>query len=425
MKRIEDELEKIGKERLKDTDIFLMGRREHVEYMIGWFRKNGMEPRAVWDNDRHKQGGILSGIPIGAPGKKPSDGSRVVIYSPRHWENMKNQLLTLGFVDESEIIVLCRPSLERAVRRATRGNEILEELKKEFGADSFFFLMNCPLGDFYLMCLYLGQYCDMKGIKKPVVIGASSGISKLSGLFQIERFQRLEPEDADSLIQLWKVLGTERTQLKPLTMWQGDFRLNPCMTRQIRDMNFMDTFRHYALGLPEQAEPSFPVAVPDRDYTEKLFERLHLAPGRTAVIVPYSYSIHTLPADFWQRLIDRLVAGGYTVAVNQDGDREKNRFCGSVMLREDFSHMNDILEYAGTVIGVRCGFFDITSQAECRKIILYHEAGFRAVSWNRTDREFCGLKAMGLDEDAVELVIEDSENTESAIKRILAALTVM
>lgn len=425
MKRIEDELEKIGKENLKDKDIFLMGRLEHVEYMIGWLRENGMEPKAVWDNNPHKQGSILSGIPIAAPGKKQSVKSRIVIYSPRHWEDMKNQLLTLGFVDEREIIVLCRPSLERAVRMAARGSKILGELKKEFGTDAFFFLMNCPLGDFYLMCLYLGQYCDMKGIKKEVVIGSSPGISKLSGLFHLERFRRLEMEDADALIQLWKVLGTERTQLKPLTMWQGDFRLNPCMTRQLRDMNFMDTFRHYALGLPEQTEPSFPVTVPNREYTEKLFKRLHLVPGRTAVIVPYSYSIHTLSEDFWQRLIDRLAAGGYTVAVNQDGDREKNCFRGSVMLQEDFFHMDDILEYAGIVIGVRCGFFDITSQAKCQKIILYHEAGFRAVSWNRTDRDFCGLKAMGLDGDAMEFVIEDAENPESIIKRILAAVAII
>ena len=70
-----------------------------------------------------------------------------------------------------------------------------------------------------------------------------------------------------------------------------------------------------------------------------------------------------------------------------------------------FKEIAAVLQYAGYLIGIRSGFMDITSGAECKKIVLYPQYIQEKVSskWHRTDMEFSSLKSMGLCDDAVEL----------------------
>lgn len=417
---INKELSKINKEVLCGKDITLMGRLEHVETMIEFLKSIGIKPAAIWDNNVGKQGCVVSDVRIQAPALKKSEKNLIIIYSPRHWESMRNQLVDLGYADYEEIIVLCRPSMERAIEMASMGENVLEQLDCEFGCDTHYFLLNCPLGDFYLLGLYLKRYCQIKEIDKYAVIGNSLGIEKLSEWFGINNRRRLDEETSAALVQLWKLVGEEESRIQPLTVWQGDFRHNPCITRQIKGMTFMDTFRHYVFSLSDKEKPQYPEVLASYKLTEKEIKQLGIEDGNTVVLVPYSYSIHTLQDEFWQRLVDELVKMGYKVVVNEGEDREKKVFKNASSIRIGFQHMNQILEYAGNVVGIRCGFFDITSQAKCNRVVLYYDKTFQNVKWNRTDMEFCSLNAMGLTEKVQELIIEEFDVT---IENIVACLT--
>lgn len=421
MSIIRDELNLDVINKIAGKRIALMGRLEHIEEMYCALAEQNILPTVIWDNDVNKHGDVFCKLSIVPPrGKARADIDIIVIYSPRHWESMSAQLMTLGYEDESEIVVLNRPSLEKNTSRVLNGIKIYEELQLRYGGNAWVFLANCPLGDYYLLGLYLHQFCDLNEIDNFILTGTSKGINKLSNLFDIQNTHVLTESESEALISAWRFLGTEIIKVKPLTIWQGDFRFNPCMVRQMKGMTFMDTFKHMIFNLGEAVQPSFPRIIPDRAYTKNLFQRLNLQQGKTVLLITHSYSIHSLSHEFWQMLIDALNANGYSVAVNVGEEREENLYDGAQTICEDFGHIHDIMEYAGYTIGIRCGFFDITSQAKCRKAILYYNAEAQNVRWNRTDMEFCSLKNMQLDDNASELLIQAAD-TET-IKEILGAL---
>lgn len=421
MSIIRDELNSDIMNKISGKRIALMGRLEHIEEMHCVLTEKEIFPAAIWDNDTNKHGNVFCDLKIRAPmSKEQADINTIIIYSPRHWESMRNQLMTLGYEDEKEIVVLNKPSYEKNTSRVYDGVKIYEELQLRYGKDVWVFLANCPLGDYYLLGLFLHQFCSLNKINNFVLTGTSKGISKLSDLLDNRRTYVLSEGESEALIFAWRFLGTEKIKMKPLTVWQGDFRFNPCMVRQMKGMTFMDTFKHMIFHLDKDVQPVFPSIKPDRRYTENLFQKLNLKQGKTVLLITHSYSIHSLSHEFWQRLIDSLNASGYQVAVNVGEERENNSYYGAQTISEDFMHMNDIMEYAGYAIGIRCGFFDITSQAKCKKVILYYNADSQNVRWNRTDMEFCSLKNMQLDEDASELLIK-LDDTET-IKEIMNAL---
>ena len=71
-----------------------------------------------------------------------------------------------------------------------------------------------------------------------------------------------------------------------------------------------------------------------------------------------------------------------------------------------------VLEYAGMLVAMRCGFCDVTSSADCKKVLLYPKRLFPIDYENhRPDMDFGSLKNMGLDEDAVELEFDYEPST--------------
>ena len=421
MEIVRDELNADVISKIAGKRIALMGRLEHIEEMYCVLTEKEILPAAIWDNDINKHGEECCKLKIMPPkNKEQADIDAIVIYSPRHWESMRNQLMTLGYEDEKEIVVLNRPSFEKNTSRVIDGVKIYEELQLRYGEDVWVFLANCPLGDYYLLGLYLHQFCSLNKIDNFVLTGTSKGISKLSDLLNIGQTYVLSENESEALIFAWRFLGTEKIKMIPLTIWQGDFRFNPCMVRQKKGMTFMDTFKHMIFHLDKDVKPIFPSIKPDRTYTENLFQKLNLQQGKTVLLVTHSYSIHSLSHEFWQMLIDSLNANGYQVAVNVGEEREGNSYYGAQTISEDFMHINDIMEYAGYAVGIRCGFFDITSQAKCKKVILYYNADSQNVKWNRTDMAFCSLKNMQLDEEASELLIK--QDMTETIKEIMDAL---
>lgn len=413
---VEQELMKLDIDLLRGAKIAVMGRLEHVREMIASLGRMGMTVSAVFDNDPNKVGTNLGIISICAPEKAEyfrSDSSttvRVIIYSPKYWEEMKEQLANLGYIDHEEIIVLNRPSLDGNIRMVVDGLELYQTIQDEYEKEMQIFLADCPLGDFFLLGTFLKKYCEKEGIDGYVVVGTSLGIDKLSPWLGIEHVKRLSVEESTSLIRAWMFLGKE-ILITPLTVWQGIFRFNPPVARQKLPFSFMDTFRSLIFNLPLDTNPELPKRSSSKDEIAEIFSQNGLQRGRTVLLSPKSYSIPSPPEEFWLRLEKEIIKRNYSVAVNIGEEREGNIFSSAIPIKLDFNRVMDFMEMAGTVIGMRSGFFDITSQARCRRIVLYPRKAEGMVQWNSTDASFCSLGAMGLCDDETEIEITDHEQT--------------
>ena len=414
-----DELEKLDNKRL-GSEVAVMGRLEHVRLMIKWLRDHDISPAVIFDNDINKQGGYAEDVPIYAPGKyrpENADDISVIIYSPKYWEEMKDQLVSLGYSDQDQIFVLDRPSPEKNTELVIKGLSVYRRMQEKYGKDVLLFLANCPLGDYYLLGLYFKEYLNRNDISCYVMLGESGGINKLSEWFGIYPAETLSSEESSALIRAWMFLG-DMIRLKPLTIWQGAFRHNPCVTRQKEGFCFTDTFRYMIYGHPEGVKPQFPKRNGRKEKTEDFFKEHSLKKNHTVLISPFSYSLPTLSDSFWNKLGEGLGRKGYSVAVNVGEEREENMIDCAVPVSLSFMDIMEFMEYAGTVIGMRSGFFDITSQAQCRRIILYPKK-LGPVQWNSTDIDFCSLKSMELCFDAEEI---EAGSEEETIDRILKTL---
>ena len=345
------------------------------------------------------------------------DNILILIYSPKYWEDMLNQFVQMGYKDKKHIVVLDRPSEKKNRYLVGVGWRFYCSIQRNYGKDVQFFLANCPLGDYYLLGIYLKQYCEKNGINKYIVLGESAGLEKLSSMLGVENTLRITTEQSNALIRAWIFLGEGKIHMKPLTIWQGAFRFNSCLTRQKENFTFMDTFHKMIFGLPDAILPRHPEMSYDKALVKQIFEREALIPHRTILIAPFSYSLQTLSQEFWKKLVEELQKLGYSVAVNVGEKRESNFLPDTVTLSLDFQTIVGVMEYAGTVIGMRSGFFDITSQAKCRRIVIYPKAVGQNVPWNSTDINFCSLASMGLCSDAIELEATDENEVLEEILR--------
>ena len=420
MDMIDKELRKLEIEKLKGKKIFLMGRIEHVRQIMEWLRERGLWIEKILDNDKKKQGVSVDGVLIAAPEQALQpyrEDIYVIIYSPKYWEGMRNQLIGYGCLEDN-IHILDKPDLEKNMDLVKKGYAVYRGIQREYGRDVHVFLANCPLGDYYLLGLYFHQYGEEKTIRNYVIVGISQGIEKLSALLRIRAAKRLTGEESNALMRAWMFLGEDEIRLKPLTIWQGAFRFNACQTRQKKGFSFLDTFTKMIYSL-ENPVPCYPETQADRAPVEIFFKENNLEPGRTVILSPFAYSMQPLPVEFWTELSSLLKEKGYAVAVNVGEEREHNFIRDSVTLRLRFAEVMVAMELAGTVIGMRSGFFDITARAKCRRIVLYPPAVQDSVEWNSTDIGFCSLKRMGLCSDAYEW---ETGGKQELIGRILSIL---
>lgn len=421
MSIIEQELQKADDRQWYMKKILLMGRIEHVKEIADWLEKRNMPVEAILDNDRKKQGLLAGGIPILAPEQVLlpfREDVFILIYSPKYWENMCEQFFSYGYREGEHIYVLDRPGREKNIRLIKKGIQLYYGLQIQYGKNMQVFLANCPLGDYYLLGLYFYQYCKINRINNYVIAGMSQGIEKLSSLFHLKAVKRLTGEESNALIRAWIFLGSEIIRLKPLTIWQGGFRFNPCQARQKSEFSFLDTFTKMIYSLDKPA-PCYPDWNGNRKLVEEIFIQNGLQKNKTAILSPFSYSLQPLCDGFWIQVAALLKEKGYSVAVNVGKEREHNFIKGSVTLHMDFAEIMIAMEMAGTVIGMRSGFFDITAQAKCRRIVLYPPSITENVEWNSTDIGFCSLKRMGLCEDASEWEVRDSEEVCRKILEVL------
>lgn len=439
MEKIKVQLRKLIKNKVFDNKfVIAIGRLERIKLIQDILASSGVHLDAIADNDKKKHGISVNGVQVYAPEKLlvPFNHNRLILIdSPKYWREILNQFEQMGYKEGINVIVLLKADLMNNMKSICAGYKIYNNLQKEFGNDAVVFVCSCPLGDFYLLGLYFSQYLKANNISNYVIAGNSKGITKLTELFQFKNVKQLDYDKTDMLIKLYVFMGN-LLDLRVLTIWQGAFCFNPCMMRRQNPFTFIDTFRSFVYQLDANTPPEIPEFSEMMDSIAKKLEEKGFVKNKTIILVPYSYSIQSLPNSFWQTLADQLKEKGYCVAVNIDEGKENNLIQGTITLDVHLKESVAALEYAGVIIGIRSGFFDVTSSAKCKRVVLYPKnlEDASAYHWNREDLEFNSLNAMGLCKEAIEIEFPtcsdngqpyinndkyDEKQSEKLIKQIL------
>lgn len=426
IKKTIEELEASGS--LANARIFLFGMNTPGDRIIQYLDARGYKVESVLDNNRKNQGQTLLGVSVCPPDILKSehpDNIRVLIAS-RYYREMCTQLEKMGFKENDNIIKLIefesgigvsdsREAFERASDRLRKCAGVYKRITEDFDENTHFLL--CPIranGDMYI-AVSLMQGLREKYKTNKIFLVAVGGISrKIAAMFDEEDCLPVSQEDMDALVYIAGVMGSSITRMHmfyPKAFSYGIYSNMECY----KGLNYMDLTAGGMLGLDmktlrrtKAAQASDRLNQPGRQSDEAdTVNKSKSLNSKDVILAPYANSLPCFPLEFWERLVRALNAEGYKVYTNSNGDMEPE-VAGTEPIFLPIREMPPALGKCAAFIAIRNGLCDVLAEAECRKIILYPDKGmgFGSVL------DFYGLNAMGMCDDAVEIVYSKSREEE-------------
>ena len=283
------------------------------------------------------------------------------------------------------------------------GGRVLDKIRDKYGDDTHIFLMRGATGDTYLQLALMDNYMKKRNISSYKIVADSAKCEELARLFQEKNLIAMNGYKVESIEKAYMLLGSKKLNLTILFPWTYSLYFNRCRIRMTERFHFMDTYQYYVLNLKEGMQikiPQFQTLTQDK--LEELTQK-GIVKGRTVIIAPEANSVTQLEIELWNRIIEGLMQKGYAVIMNveqNEGYHAPNYFC-------TYEESVPLLEYAGHFVGLRSGFCDIVSSAQCQKVVIYPAKTARAdYSEHRTEIEFCGLKRMRLIEKTDDTLAE-------------------
>lgn len=413
LKKIHKQLDKIiDNVRFSDRLVLAMGSANNIEYLQNYLKCCRLEIQAVLDNDPQLEGSFVSGCRVYQPENilsKFNDKALIIIYSPRYWNQMKIQLENMGYKENKHFFIIKDFRKKRSflnsfisqMVQVQKGFKVYKNLLQKYGNDTHIFICRGATGDAYINGLFLPEYVKKKEIRKYVLAGDAKGLAKIAPLFDICDIAPLSFDEAEQVQKLYMLSIV--SNITDLFMWQHTLYFNRSRIRMTEKFNFMDTYQYFTynnlVSKDKWKLPEFKRL--DEELEKRLIDQ-GMMKGRTVIIAPYAYSVKNLPVWFWDKVTEILINKGYEVFANINSETEVCPFKNMKSIFFTFSESVTILQYAGCFLGLRSGFCDIISSAECKKIILYPCKPQKVdYSVHRSDLEFSGLEIMGLTEGDV------------------------
>lgn len=423
--------------RLEDARIFLFGMNTPGDRIIQYLGARGYGVEKILDNNPKNQGQTLLGVPVCSPEflRGTSHDNILVLIASRYYREMCTQLERMGLKEGSNIIKLLefetgikvsdsQEAFDKAADRLKRCTEVYEQTVKDYEKDTHFLL--CPIranGDMYIAASLMQGLRDKEGIKRLVLITVGGIGKKIAAMFGEEDCHTVSQEQMDALVYITGVLGGSSLRLHmfyPKAFSYGIFANMECykglnymdltaggmLGLDIKTLNRTKTWR-MQLGIPEQ------IANTGQNRCDLENENFRFS-AKDILLAPYANSLPCFSPGFWKKLTEELQNAGYNVYTNSDGDMEP-AVEGTKPLFLPIGSMPEAMSGCAGFIAIRNGLCDVLSEASCRKIILYPNKGMGFGSV----KDFYGLKAMGMCEDAVE--IEYSEDRENEIIGMVVA----
>lgn len=290
------------------------------------------------------------------------------------------------------------------IAKVRYGIKLLRQIRALYGETAHVFLVRGATGDVYLVNCLIKKYCYLHKIDKYVMVGDGKGLREVSNLFFEDHIYALPRWKASCLQSVYKLCGEQPLNMTDLFMWQHSLYFNRCRLRMEERFNFMDTYQWYVFGFSEIQKLSYPPVLSVHESDIQRWNLNGISKGRTVVISPHAYSVECLDQAFWRLVVNKLKNKGYNVVFSINTNKETCPFPGEHCYFANYEEIVPMLNYAGFFIAVRSGLCDIVSQSSCKMVILYPmKRKVNNYNEHRSDIDFAGLKAMGLNKNAIEI----------------------
>lgn len=259
--------------------------------------------------------------------------------------------------------------------KVLEGYRLYAIMIKQYGENARLFLSAFGTGDAYLYALFFEGYAKKYENSIPVFGVWNSSSKKVAELFNIQNIAIFSTEEMRFILNLF--MFDSKNLIHINCMHYHIFYRHTGILSYLEGLHDFNWFSlSQAILEVNEKEITKPVFEEDIDFLQKVFEENQLIPSKTVLLAPYAKTVKGVPMSFWNQLAARLMEQGICVCTNSSGAKEppvKN----TKALFIPYEKSVPFLEKAGAVIGLRSGFLDIISMADCIKISLNIEKNYR------------------------------------------------
>jgi hypothetical protein len=376
-----DRLQRAGA--LEGLTLYAFGHTAATEQLRRRLDRDGMRLTAILDNNPMKQGSSLGSVPIVAPQAiTEASGASLVLIASRFHDEMRRQLLDLGYAEEKILRVgdFSIPADAAAAGDPDRGTRALERLRV---AHPDRHLVLCPFGafgDVYWALAYLPAFAAAHELPPAVPVVVGEGCRQVARLFGYEEVDSLTQPAMDDL-----VAAVVRTSPSDATIAHHDRPYGSAAPVRVLDDRFVaftDMYRELVYGLPDRAEPEIPRRERVRPADRRPLSD-GLVPGRTVLLAPYAKSVMPVAPSFWEDTAGLYASRGYAVATVVHG--AEDAVPGTVALELEIAELPAAAEHAGTFIALRSGLCDVVHAARARKVHVSPDAYYSTTRYKVAD----------------------------------------
>ena len=227
-------------------------------------------------------------------------------------------------------------------------------------------------GDVYVDCGMLQGYLHKHHLSQEYVfISTGEAGAAIAKLFDIKTIRSVGRYEARDLVHFFRFMPENMLALHMLHY--HDHRMYTSIAWWLMGLHgicFFDMYRWTVFcGLPSN-DFVLPHFSDNPQFTDRVFDALHLIPGKTVVLSPYSHSLEMQERSFWESIVRQLKGAGYTVCTNSTGEHEPP-VPGTEAIGIPYTELKLFLERAGCFMGARSGLCEIISAIHCKKVVLY------------------------------------------------------
>ena len=407
--------------------IAIFGSNEPAEQMITFLETLNIQVQFLLDNNKRKIDGFFNEIPI----KKPEDVLNefqkdiLILIISKHYYEMLEQLKNLGYQEDIHVVKvidmssfannsLSEETFENYQRNAITGENIYYDIKLKYPEMDYLFMLPVKaIGDVFLGAYYAEDYSINQKIFNPVFAVVGEGCKKAVMALGYDKVVSMTVEKMNCLERFFLLCNKEYPIIevnhqKPYT----------CGLRRIGNYKKLDFASLFYYGIYELDgninEKKLRKNQKKIFYVKELFIQNNFPENNTIILAPYAKTAAGIEMQFWGQLAENLKEKGYIVCTNIAG-AEETAVPGTQPFSFSLEYAKEVLETAGSFIGLRSGFCDLVSQAECKKVIFYPD---RIYATNEFI-DFFSLSNMGLADDVTEIVFY-KEKQQEILNQVLA-----
>ncbi|MBQ4068840.1 MAG: hypothetical protein IJC76_06275 [Lachnospiraceae bacterium] len=400
---------------LNDKFIVLFGMNTPGDEVINYLARKGFSVNAVIDNNVLNKGKKLAGVSVYLPGDVLADTrtDAIILICSRYFSEMKKQLEEMGY-DASQIIKVLEMSsgvnyslekqvLEDKVNVIRQAYGLHYKLKKKYGENIKIFVSPVKAnGDVYIIASLMKNYIRENPGEK-IILAVVGGVCKrIAGMFGLNNVITVTQEEMELLVKLSGFMGYENSGIKivqPYYMYTGIFR----KMEGYKGITFRDMFAYGYFPKLLNKKPDIHINRKTVSQIETEAKVLGIVKGKTIIFAPYANSLPQIEWKIWENIAEGLANKGYKLFTNSASDSEM-AIPGTERIFFTIEDAVSILDYAGGFVAMRNGLCEVVSSSKCRQVIIYPDKAGRFGKM----KDIYGIRAMGLNENAIEL--EDSDN---------------